>query len=182
MNANGTNIRALAESFDVRGAASWSPDGDWVAVAANQGEGSRLFKIPVGGGQPVRLLNTLSYNPVWSPDGILIVYSEQQGSGLFEVKAITPDKVPVDIPTFQVSYNIGTSYRFLNEKTLVALAGIIGAQNFFRVDLESRQLRRLTDLKGGFMIQNFDLSPDGKQIVFDPLRNNADIFLMNLAR
>jgi len=27
MNANGTNVRALADSFDVRGAASWSPDG-----------------------------------------------------------------------------------------------------------------------------------------------------------
>ena len=108
MNANGTNVRALVDSFDVRGAASWSPDGIWVAVAANQGEGSRLFKIPVDGGQPVRLLDTLSYNPVWSPDGLFIVYSEQPGSGLFEVKAITPDKVPVAIPTVQVSYTIGT--------------------------------------------------------------------------
>ena len=67
-------------------------------------------------------------------------------------------------------------------EALVALAGMIGAQNFFRVDLESGQQRQLTDLKAGFVIQNFDLSPDGKQIVFDRLRNNADIFLMNLAR
>ena len=35
MSADGTNIRALAESFDVRGAASWCPDGKWLAVAAN---------------------------------------------------------------------------------------------------------------------------------------------------
>ena len=61
MNANGTNVRALADSFDVRGAASWSPDGKWVAVAANQGDGTRLFKIPLDGGQPVRLLDTRSY-------------------------------------------------------------------------------------------------------------------------
>ena len=46
MNANGTNVRALADSFDVRGAASWSPDGKWLAVAANQGDGTRLFNIP----------------------------------------------------------------------------------------------------------------------------------------
>ena len=100
MNANGTNIRALADSFDVRGAASWSPDGHWVAVAANQGEGSRLFKIPVDGGQPVRLLDTRSYNPVWSPDGQFIVYSEQQGAGTFQVKAITPDKRPAPFLSF----------------------------------------------------------------------------------
>ena len=70
MNANGTNVRTLAaDSFDVRGAASWSPDGKWVAVAANRGDGTRLFKIPVDGGPPVRLLDTLSFNPAWSPDG-----------------------------------------------------------------------------------------------------------------
>ena len=182
MNANGTNVRALA-SFDVRGAASWSPDGKWVAVAANQGEGSRLFKIPVDGGQPVRLLDTLSYNPVWSPDGRLIVYSEPQGGGLFEVKAITPDPAPVAIPPLQVSFAIGTAYRFMpNGKALVFLGGTLRAQNFFRLDLESGQQRQLTDLKAGFVIQNFDVSQDGKQIVFDRLRNNADIVLMNLAR
>ena len=183
MNANGTNVRALADSFDVRGAASWSPDGKWVAVAANQGDGTRLFKIPLDGGQPVRLLDTRSYNPVWSPDGRFIVYSEQQGAGSFQVKAITPDKVPVPLPEFQVGYTIATPYRFIpNGKALIALEGNLGAQNFFWVDLEGGQQRQMTDFKAGFVIQNFDVSPDGKQIVFDRLRDNSDIVLMNLAR
>ena len=42
MSADGTNVRTLVDSFDVRGAASWSPDGQWVAVAANQGEGATV--------------------------------------------------------------------------------------------------------------------------------------------
>jgi serine/threonine protein kinase/Tol biopolymer transport system component len=184
MNANGTNVRALVDSFDVRGAASWSPDGKWVAVAGNQGQGTRVFKVPVDGGQPVRLLDTLSYNPVWSPDGRFIVYSEQPGAAQFDVKAITPDKAPVAIPKFQVGYTIATPYRFMpNGKALIALEGATRAtQNFFRVDLESGQQRQLTDLKAGFVIQNFDVSPDGTQIVFDRLRDNSDIVLMNLAR
>ena len=33
----------------------------------------------------------------------------------------------------------------------------------------------MTDFKAGFVIQNFDVSPDGKQIVFDRLRDNSDI-------
>jgi serine/threonine protein kinase/Tol biopolymer transport system component len=183
MNADGTNVRTLVGSFDVRGAASWSPDGDWVAVAANQGDGTRLFKIPLDGGQPVRLLDTLSFNPIWSPDGRFIVYSEQQGGGAFEVRAITPDKVPVSLPEFQVLYTLATPYRFMpNGKALIALRGNLAAQNFFWVDLESGQQRQLTDFKPGFAIQNFDVSPDGAQIVFDRLRNNSDIVLMNLAR
>jgi WD40 repeat protein len=91
MNANGTNARTLAaDSFDVRGAASWSPDGKWVAVAANRGEGTRLFKIPVDGGPPVRLLDTLSYNPAWSPDGRFIVYSEL--SSPWRKSAVAPSR------------------------------------------------------------------------------------------
>ncbi len=80
INANGTGLTTLAKSIEVQSAASWSPDGKWVAVAANQGEGTRVFKIPLDGGPPVRLRDTLSFNPVWSPDDRFIVYSEQHGS------------------------------------------------------------------------------------------------------
>jgi Tol biopolymer transport system component len=183
MNADGTNVRTLADSFDVRGAASWSPDGEWVAVAANQGNGTRLFKVSLDGGQPVRLLDTLSFNPIWSPDGRFIVYSEQQGGGSFQVKAITPDTASVPLPELRVSYSVATPYRFMpNGKALIALVGNLGAQNFFWVDLESARQRQMTDFKPGFVIQNFDVSPDGTQIVFDRQRDNSDIVLMNLQR
>ena len=63
------------------------------------------------------------------------------------------------------------------------LEGVQGtSQNFFRVELASGHRRQLTDLTAGSVIRNFDVSPDGTQIVFDRLRNNTDIVLMNLAR
>ena len=171
MNGDGTKARALADFFDVRGAASWSPDGKWVAVAANQGQGTRLFKVPVDGGRPIQLLDTLSYNPVWSPDGRFIVYSEQQGGKAFQVKAITPDKSPVPLAPFQVGYTLATPYRFMPDgKALIALEGNLRAQNFFRIDLEGGQQRQLTAFETGYVIQNFDVSPDGTRIVFDRLR------------
>jgi Tol biopolymer transport system component len=183
MNVDGTNMRALVDSFDVRGAASWSPDGDWVAVAANRGAGTRLFKVPVDGGQPVQLLDKLAFHPVWSPDGRFIVYSEQEGGGASQVKAITPDKVSVPIPALEVVYTIMTPYRFMpNENVLIALQGNVGAQNFFWIDLDSGQRRQMTDFKDRSVIQNFDVSPDGAEIVFDRLRDNTDIVLMTLPR
>jgi Tol biopolymer transport system component len=69
-----------------------------------------------------------------------------------------------------------------NGKALIALVGNLGAQNFFWVDLESARQRQMTDFKPGFVIQNFDVSPDGTQIVFDRQRDNSDIVLMNLQR
>ena len=76
MNANGTNIRPLAPALEVRSAVSWSPDGKMVAAAATLEEGTRVFLITVDGGAPTRLLDTASYNPVWSPDGQFMLYSE----------------------------------------------------------------------------------------------------------
>jgi hypothetical protein len=69
-------------------------------------------------------------------------------------------------------------------KTLITLQGSAPPQNFFRLDLETPEQRQLTsfDLTSGSVIQNFDISPEGKRIVFDRLRNHADIVLMNLAR
>jgi Tol biopolymer transport system component len=186
MNANGTNVRTLAaDSFDVRGGASWSPDGQWLAVAANRGEGTRLFKILAAGGAPVQLLETLSFNPVWSPDGRFIVYAEQVSPGQFAVKAITPDGASVPIAELQlVGLNTSVKYRFLPDSNeLIVLDGLRGGpQNFFRIELASGHRRQLTDLTASSVIQNFDVSPDGTQIVFDRIQNNTDIVLMDLAQ
>src|SRR5262245_33894346 len=190
INANGTGLTTLAKSIEVQSAASWSPDGKWVAVAANQGDGTHVFKIPLDGGPPIRLRDTLSFNPVWSPDNRFIVYSEQHASGSFDVRAMTPDGAPMVVPAiaslgsgFPLAF--GTPYRFMpGGKTLITLQGTTPNQNFFGLDLETGEQRQLTsfDRTSGSMVQNFDISPDGKRIVFDRLRNHADIVLMNLAR
>jgi hypothetical protein len=183
MSANGTNVQPLAPSLDVRGGASWSPDGKGIVVAADGGDGTHVFKIPLDGGEPVKLVDTLSYNPVRSPEGNLILYSEQQGGSRFVLKAIRPDKTPVPIPDISVVYTIATSYRFLpGHNSLIVLGGDFRHQNFYQVDLNTGEQRRLTDLQPGFQVQNFDLWFDGTRIVFDRLRENADVVLMNLAK
>jgi Tol biopolymer transport system component len=103
INANGTNLRPLAPSLEFRGGASWSPDGKWIAIAADGGDGTHVFKIPLDGGEPIKLVDTLSYNPVWSPDGNLILCSEQQGGSHFVLKAIRPIRHRYPSRTFQRS-------------------------------------------------------------------------------
>jgi len=180
MNADGTNALPLAPSLDVRGAASWSPDGRFIAVAANEGEGSRLYKVPVDGAQPIRLLDEYSRQPVWSPDGSFILYAEPIQGPQFAIKAVTPEKQPHPIP--ELSLSRGNSYRFMpNGKQVVALLGRFPNQNFWAVDLETGQRRQLTNLKQGDSIGSFDVSPDGRQILFDRIRQNSDIVLIDLA-
>jgi len=185
MKSDGTNVRLLTDSFEVRGPASWSPDGKWVAVAGNDGNGTHVFKVSVEDGVPVRLTDSASYNPIWSPDGRIIVYSEPLQGGTFLTKAITPDKEPVPMPDIPVYYVMGTPYRFVPDGTALIfskLGNVVGGPNFYVVDLKTGRERQLTDFKANFQTRSFDLMPDGKQIIFDRLRENSDIALIDLAR
>src|SRR4029453_2030823 len=75
VSADGAESQLLTDAVDVRGAASWSPDGKWIGSGGLDARGQGLFKIPVGGGAPVRLHTGIALNPIWSPDGNLIVFA-----------------------------------------------------------------------------------------------------------
>jgi hypothetical protein len=70
--AEGNEFRPLGESIDISGAADWSRDGQWIVAGGTDAHGPGVFKIPVGGGIPVRLTTGQASNPVWSPAGNLI--------------------------------------------------------------------------------------------------------------
>jgi Tol biopolymer transport system component len=183
MAADGTNVRKLADSVEARGAPSWSPDGKWVAIAATEGKANPLFKVPADGGAPVRLVagsDSVTSNPVWSPDGRFILYSEGQGSATVRLKGITPDGHPFPLPEIWVG-NTGDRYRFLPDgKSLVISKGVLWLQNFSLLNLATGELRELTHLSRQFITRSFDVSPDGKQILFDRYRQNSDIVLIDL--
>ena len=169
----------------MRGAPSWSPDGKWVAVAATDGKANPLFKVPADGGSPVRLVagvDSVISNPVWSPDGRFILYSVGQGSATVRLQGITPDGRPFALPEIWVG-NTGDRYRFLPDgKSLVISKGVLWLQNFSLLDLATGRLRELTHLSRQYINKSFDVSPDGKQILFDRYRQNSDIVLIDLSQ
>ena len=180
MAADGTGARRIAESLDVRDAPSWSPDGRWIAVVASEGNEQPLFKIAVDGGVPVRLVGGNNYDPVWSPDGRFIAYSEHHGGPRYQLKGITPEKQQFRLPEVTVAAG-GNRYRFLPDgKALALIRGHYRNQDFWLLDLATQQLRQLTKLRPGFDTKSFDISLDGKQILFDRYRENSDIVLIDL--
>jgi Tol biopolymer transport system component len=183
MASDGTGVHRVAESLEVRGAPSWSPDGKWIAVAGSEGKANPLFKVPVDGGTPVRLVDGVTSvisNPVWSPDGRFILYSEGEGSATVRLQGITPDKRPFPLPDIWVG-NTGDRYRFLPDgKSLVVTQGVLWLQNFALLDLVTGKQRQLTKLARQIVMRSFDVSPDGKQIVFDRYRQNSDLVLIDL--
>jgi Tol biopolymer transport system component len=179
-SGDGTGARALAESLDVQGAASWSPDGRWLAVAAREGLGARVYKVPFDGGAPIRLVDSVSSNPVWSPDGTFILYSGTPRARSAPLRAVTADGRPHPLPALSVD-RVGDSYRFMpNGKELVVKLGGFRRQDFWRLDLTTGHRRPLTSLRPGQSLQRFDVSPNGTRIVFERARENSDIVLIEL--
>jgi Tol biopolymer transport system component len=120
-------------------------------------------------------------NPVWSPDGRVIVYYETLQGATHPVRAMTPGKQPFSVPELWVRGE-REHFRFVpHQNALLILQGEFRQQNFWLVDLETGHVRRLTDLKPGFSIQGFDISRDGQRIVFDRVRENSDVVLIDLA-
>jgi TolB protein len=181
-SAEGTGARPLAESLDLRGSPSWSPDGRSVAVAADAGDGPQIYRVPVDGGAPERLTEHVASNPVWSPDGQTILYDDRTvGGALFPVRGLRLDKTPVTLPAFS-NHGDWEAFRFTPDGNVVFLQGDFRYQDFWLANLATGEKRQLTKLKPGYSVRSFDISPDGKEIVFDRVQENSDIVLIDLQR
>ena len=140
----------------------------------------RVFKVPVAGGPPVQLVDSVSSNPVWSPDGAFILYSGTPRARSVPLRAVRPDGRPYPLPALSID-RVGDSYRFIpGSRTLVVKLGGFRRQDFWSFDLSTGERRRLTALRPGNSLPRFDVSPDGTRIVFERLEENSDVVLVEL--
>ena len=181
MAADGTGLRSLSSDVDVRGTASWSPDGKWIVVSGSDRSGPGLFKLPTDGGSPVRLATGPFLDPVWSPRGDLIVYCGPQLFTRALLLALHPDGTPAKLPEIKVQRE-GERMRFLPDGTglVYMLGNTLAEQDFWLLDLTTMRSRRLTRLSSPAIMRTFDITPDGSRILFDRSREDSEILLIDL--
>jgi hypothetical protein len=184
ISADGRSSRTLAPSLDIQGAAGqsaadFSPDGKWIIAGGRDEHGPGLFKIPVENGEPVRLVTGQAVNPLWSPDGNLIVYAGRFFTGQVELLAVRPDGTAAEFPALRTRPG---GYRFLpNGKGLLYLP-FIPSLDFWSFDFAAKASRQLTHLGNHGALGTFDVAADGNAIVFDRLQEHSDIVLIELPK
>ena len=92
---------------------------------------------------------------------------------------MTPDGAASPLPEIRYRGDFD-GYRFVpGTDDLVVLQGEFRAQDFWMFDLRSGASRRLTQLKPGYSVRSFDVSADGREILFDRVQENSDIVLIS---
>jgi len=179
MNADGSRLRRLSESVEPRGAPVWTPDGGALIMPIDVNGQPRVVRVSLDGRTVVPLVSEYSTNPVSSPDGDWLLYSGPDVGTTFQVRAVRSDGSPH--PFKPLTLSRGARLRFLPKRqALIVLRGEIDHKNFSLLDLENGSERPLTTFGRDFIIRDFDVSPDGREIVFDQVQENSDIVLIDL--
>ncbi len=180
INADGTNARVVNDSLEVRGTPAWTPDGRSITSAVDVDGTPHLFNISLDG-QATPLARDYAVDPVWSPAGDFAVYSGADVGTTFAVKAVTANGTSYPIPNLTLTRG-ARRLRFLRgQPMLVVMRGDIQHKDLWQIDLASGTERQVTSLPADVNVRDFDVSPDGREIVFEQVQEQSNVVLINLA-
>jgi Tol biopolymer transport system component len=182
MQADGTNARMVNDSLALQGSPAWEPDGRSITSAADDHGVTHLFRVPLDGHQPVAFVKEYSVEPTWAPDGSFVVYSGADIGTTFSVKAATADGRPHPLPELTLTRGARHLAVLPGGRALVVLRGEIQHKNLWRIDLSTGAERQLTNLPSDFDVRDFDISPDGREVVLEREQQRSDVMMLDLAR
>jgi Tol biopolymer transport system component len=181
-HADGTNTRVVTSALELQGAPAWAPDGRSITVAAVVDGAPRLFNVPLDGGAPVPLVQEHSSDAAWTSDGGLVVYSGPDVGTTFPIKAVTPDGTAFPLPGLTLTRGARRLAVLPGGRTLAVLRGQMAHKNLWLIDLATGAERQLTNFGPEFVVRDFDISPDGRELVVEQVQEQSDIVLIERQR
>jgi len=178
MDLDGDNQRQLTSGpNDVQTSVDFSPDGKWV-VYCKGAEEPGIWKVPIEGGDPVRLSNKQTFPrfAAVSPDGksIAYIYFDPKMTPLHGVAIMAYDGGP---PTriFDIA---ATRLRWMpDSRSLLYVTDQGGVSNIWAQPIAGGPPKQITHFNTD-PITDFDLSRDGKRLTMNRIIENEHVILI----
>jgi len=180
MQADGTHARVLTDALALQGAPAWTPDGQFITTAAMDHGVPHLFRVPLDGRTSASFVREYSVDPTWASDGRFVVYSGPDIGTTFPVKAVTAEAAPHPLPALTLTRGARHVAFMPGGHAIVVLRGEIQHKDLWLIDLDTGAERQLTQVPAGFDIQDFDISPDGQEVVLERVQDRSDIEVLDL--
>jgi Tol biopolymer transport system component/DNA-binding winged helix-turn-helix (wHTH) protein len=181
IDRDGSKPRVIADSLVLRGDPAWAPDGQSIIMAVVSEEEPRLTRIYLNSAPSMPLVGEYSMDPVWSPDGHYLVYSGADIATIFPLRAAGRDGRPYPLPTLILTRGARRVAFSPDGHSLVVLRGDFDHRDFWLIDLPTGAARLLAELPAQFGIADFDMSPDGSEILFERVQENSELALIERA-
>jgi eukaryotic-like serine/threonine-protein kinase len=185
---DGGTDRGLAQLSEAH-SCTWSPDGHWIACVSgnrqfvrndNYGNiaSSSVWTIPSAGGTPVSVTDQKSHNtsPAWLPGSLLYVSNRDGGRDIYQVMLTRSGRPANDAVRVSTGLNAAT-VSASGDGRRVTYATYSRTANVWSLPIPSHGSSSASLAKpvtsGGQEIEGYDVSADGRWLVFDSNRGGT---------
>jgi Tol biopolymer transport system component len=180
MQGDGTKAQIVTDALDLQGTPAWAPDGQSLITSATDRGVPHLYRVPLDATLPSIFLDEYSLDPVWAPDGRFVVYSGPDIGTKFTLKAVTSKATVHSLPALTLSRGSRHLVFLSGGRSLVLLQGEIQHKNLWLIDLKTGAERQLTNFSSEFDVRDFDISPDGTEVLVERMQERSNVMLMDL--
>ncbi len=144
--------------------AAWSPDGKWMYLAANTGGGYHIWRQRFPNGTPEQVTSgaTEEQGLSFAPDGKSFVTSVGESqSTLWVHDSERESQITFEGYSYLPSFSADMKRLYYLQRSKASSRFVSG--ELWETDLESGKRQRLLP---DFLMEHYDVSPDGKQVIF----------------
>jgi len=182
MDSDGRDVRLIVEDENCA-FVPVSANAEWAVYTTRAAGISRIWKVPINGGDAVRLTNVNSSTPVISSDGRSVAYFISEKNETPKLGIISIDGgVPVKTIELPATTNMGAGIAWNKAENGILFVNTLGTtSNIWTQPLDGAKPTPVTAFKE-FQIAKFALNPEGTRLAVARGSRNRDIVLIKSVR